>query len=86
PTSGSALAWAFLSAVNASLGNYATLGLNCSDFSRYSKREYSSAVVLLAMPCLFTLVGSLGAPVVGQLSSLAASNIMNRDFDGCRFR
>jgi len=36
---GSALSWAWLSALNSALGNYATLAVNIPDFTRYAKNE-----------------------------------------------
>merc|ERR1712230_169069 len=58
--SGSTLAWAFFGNLNGVLGNYATLGLNIADFSRYSNKPSAQNVQALVIPCIFTIVGLLG--------------------------
>ncbi|KAL6249940.1 hypothetical protein RBB50_002241 [Rhinocladiella similis] len=57
---GSALAWAFFSNLNGVLGNYATLGLNIADFSRYAKKPSDQNVQVIVIPAIFTVVGLLG--------------------------
>jgi len=57
---GAALAWAFLGNLNSVLGNYATLGLNISDFSRYAKKYNSQDIQVIVIPFIFTIVGMLG--------------------------
>lgn len=57
---GSVLAWAFFSNLNGVLGNYATLGLNIADFSRYAKKPSDQYVQVLVIPFIFTIVGLLG--------------------------
>jgi NCS1 family nucleobase:cation symporter-1 len=57
---GSALTWAFFSNLNSVLGNYATLGLNISDFARYAKKPSNTNIQALAIPFIFTVVGLLG--------------------------
>lgn len=57
---GSLLAWAFFSNLNGVLGNYATLGLNIADFSRYANRPSAQNVQAIVIPCIFTIVGLLG--------------------------
>ncbi|RMD44032.1 hypothetical protein DV735_g1070, partial [Chaetothyriales sp. CBS 134920] len=57
---GSALAWAFFRNLNGVLGNYATLGLNISDFSRYASKSSSPNVQAIIIPIVFTVVGMLG--------------------------
>jgi NCS1 family nucleobase:cation symporter-1 len=37
--SGSALAWAWLGALNSTLGNFSTLAVNIPDFTRYARSE-----------------------------------------------
>ena len=37
--SGAALAWAWLGALNSTLGNFSTLAVNIPDFTRYSRSE-----------------------------------------------
>ncbi|KAF2210985.1 hypothetical protein CERZMDRAFT_44015 [Cercospora zeae-maydis SCOH1-5] len=58
--SGSALAWAFFSNLNGVLGNYATLGLNIADFSRYANKPSAQNVQVIIVPIIFTIVGLLG--------------------------
>lgn len=57
---GTALAWAFFSNLNSVLGNYATLGLNISDFARYAKKPSNTNIQVFAVPLIFTIVGLLG--------------------------
>lgn len=57
---GSALAWAFFSNLNSVLGNYATLGLNIADFSRYANKPSAQNVQAFVIPFIFTVVGLLG--------------------------
>jgi NCS1 family nucleobase:cation symporter-1 len=57
---GSVLAWAFFSNLNSVLGNYATLGLNIADFSRYANRRSDPNIQAIVIPCIFTVVGLLG--------------------------
>ncbi|OAP59585.1 hypothetical protein AYL99_06883 [Fonsecaea erecta] len=57
---GSTLAWAFFGNLNGVLGNYATLGLNIADFSRYSNKPSAQNVQALVIPLIFTIVGLLG--------------------------
>ncbi|KAK0463125.1 permease for cytosine/purines, uracil, thiamine, allantoin-domain-containing protein [Desarmillaria tabescens] len=54
--SGSALSWAWLSALNSALGIYATLAVNVSDFT-------SQYVQLFIIPTVFTLIGFVGIAV-----------------------
>ncbi|KXT01467.1 hypothetical protein AC578_9556 [Pseudocercospora eumusae] len=58
--SGSVLAWAFFSNLNGVLGNYATLGLNIADFSRYANKPSAQNVQAIVIPFIFTIVGLLG--------------------------
>ncbi|KAL6702814.1 hypothetical protein ACN47E_000900 [Coniothyrium glycines] len=57
---GSVLAWAFFSNLNSVLGNYATLGLNIADFSRYAHKPSAQNIQAIVIPCIFTIVGLLG--------------------------
>ncbi|GLB40658.1 putative cytosine-purine permease [Lyophyllum shimeji] len=61
--SGSGLAWAWLSALNSSLGLYATVSINIPDFTRYAKNERAQFVQLLIIPVAFTLTGFIGIAV-----------------------
>jgi NCS1 family nucleobase:cation symporter-1 len=58
--SGSTLAWAFFANLNGVLGNYATLGLNIADFSRYANKPSAQNVQAFVIPVIFTIVGLLG--------------------------
>ncbi|KNZ71862.1 hypothetical protein J132_05687 [Termitomyces sp. J132] len=62
-SNGSALAWAWLSALNSSLGNVCTLSINIPDFTRYAKNERAQFVQILIIPVTFTLVGFVGIAV-----------------------
>ncbi|KAK4569408.1 hypothetical protein LTR86_003171 [Recurvomyces mirabilis] len=57
---GSLLVWAFFSNLNGVLGNYATLGLNIADFSRYANKPSAQNVQAIVIPIVFTIVGLLG--------------------------
>ncbi|KIV94047.1 hypothetical protein PV10_05204 [Exophiala mesophila] len=57
---GSTLAWAFFGNLNGVLGNYATLGLNIADFSRYANKPSAQNVQAIVIPFIFTIVGLLG--------------------------
>ncbi|KAH9890200.1 permease for cytosine/purines, uracil, thiamine, allantoin-domain-containing protein [Xylariomycetidae sp. FL2044] len=62
--SGAKLGWAFMSGINAMIGNFATLGVNMNDFARYSKKPNSPYVQLLVIPSVFILMmlfGIIGA-------------------------
>jgi len=61
--SGSALSWAWLSALNSALGIYATLAVNIPDFTRYAKNEKAQFVQLIIIPVAFTLIGFAGIAV-----------------------
>lgn len=51
---GSALAWAFFGNLNGVLGNYATLGLNIADFSRYANKPSAQNVQAFVIPVIFS--------------------------------
>ena len=51
---GSALAWAFFANLNGVLGNYATLGLNIADFSRYANKPSAQNVQAIVIPFIFS--------------------------------
>ncbi|KAI1797159.1 NCS1 nucleoside transporter family [Ganoderma leucocontextum] len=61
--SGSALSYAWLSALNSALGIYGTLAVNIPDFTRYAKNEQAQRVQLLIIPIVFTLVAFMGIAV-----------------------
>jgi NCS1 family nucleobase:cation symporter-1 len=58
--SGSELSWAWLGALNSALGNYATLGVNIPDFTRYAKNERAQYIQLIILPVGFTLASFVG--------------------------
>ncbi|KAN0105611.1 NCS1 nucleoside transporter family [Russula decolorans] len=61
--SGSGLSWAWLASLNSALGNYATLGVNIPDFTRYAKTERAQYVQLIIIPVSFTLASFVGIAV-----------------------
>ncbi|KAI0749670.1 NCS1 nucleoside transporter family [Daedaleopsis nitida] len=61
--SGSALSYAWLSALNSALGLYSTLAVNIPDFTRYAKNERAQYIQLFIIPVAFTLVGFAGIAV-----------------------
>jgi nucleobase:cation symporter-1, NCS1 family len=58
--SGSALGWAFMNALNASLGTYCTLGVNVADFTRYAKTPKAQYIQMFIIPVVFILVSFFG--------------------------
>ncbi|KAG6840313.1 hypothetical protein C0991_007463 [Blastosporella zonata] len=68
--SGSKLAWAWLNALNSSLGVYATLAINIPDFTRYAKNERAQFVQIFIIPTAFTLVGFVGIAVTSAAESI----------------
>jgi nucleobase:cation symporter-1, NCS1 family len=46
--------------LNGVLGNYATLGLNIADFSRYAQKPSAQNIQAIVIPIIFTIVGLLG--------------------------
>lgn len=72
--SGPKLGWAFMSGVNAMIGNFATLGVNMNDFARYSKKPNSPYIQLVVIPVvfivmmLFGIIGANGTKIIyGEL-------------------
>ncbi|KAI0926219.1 hypothetical protein AcW1_008440 [Taiwanofungus camphoratus] len=61
--SGSAMSWAWLSALNSALGIYSTLAVNIPDFTRYAQDERAQYIQLLIIPVAFTLCGFIGIAV-----------------------
>lgn len=71
---GTRLGWAFMSGVNAMIGNFATLGVNMNDFARYSRNPRSPYVQLIVIPVafmmmmLFGIIGANGSRILyGEL-------------------
>ncbi|KAF8517332.1 cytosine-purine permease [Gautieria morchelliformis] len=60
---GSARSWAWLSCMNAVIGNYATLAVNIPDFTRYARRPSDTYIQIVAIPIMFTIVGFFGIVV-----------------------
>ncbi|KAI0747193.1 NCS1 nucleoside transporter family [Daedaleopsis nitida] len=61
--SGSALSYAWLSAMNSAMGGLATLAVNIPDFTRYAKNERAQYIQALAVPVACTLVSFIGIAV-----------------------
>ncbi|KAH8115076.1 cytosine-purine permease [Phellopilus nigrolimitatus] len=61
--SGSALSWAWLSALNSALGIYSTLAVNITDFTRYAKSERDQYIQIIIIPIVFTFAGFIGIAV-----------------------
>ncbi|KAJ7584870.1 cytosine-purine permease [Mycena floridula] len=55
--------WAFLGAINTSLGGWLTLCTNIADFTRYAKSEQDQYVQFIVMPAALTLIGFIGIVV-----------------------
>ncbi|THH07196.1 hypothetical protein EW145_g3553 [Phellinidium pouzarii] len=68
--SGSALSWAWLSALNSALGIYSTLAVNITDFTRYAKSERDQYIQLLIIPLAFTFCGFIGIAVTSAGATL----------------
>ncbi|ETN44470.1 uncharacterized protein HMPREF1541_10140 [Cyphellophora europaea CBS 101466] len=59
--SGSAYSWAFLSSMTSVIGNYATLSVNQSDFSRYSRVSVKWQCIYVPMlPIFFVFISFIG--------------------------
>lgn len=59
--SGSAYSWAFLASMTSVIGNYATLSVNQSDFSRYSRVSVKWQCIYVPMlPIIFTFIAFIG--------------------------
>ncbi|KAG8810958.1 hypothetical protein FRC17_002690 [Serendipita sp. 399] len=58
--SGSKLAWAWLAALNSTLGNFSTLAVNIPDFTRYSPTVKAQNVQLIVIPIAFTFCAFVG--------------------------
>ncbi|KAH9877738.1 hypothetical protein J1614_002955 [Plenodomus biglobosus] len=74
---GSALTWAFFANLNSVLGNYATLGLNIADFSRYASKPSAQNVQAIVIPFIFTVVGLLGIFTAAAAQSAYGEIIWN---------
>ncbi|KAI0765176.1 NCS1 nucleoside transporter family [Fomes fomentarius] len=75
--SGSALAYAWLSALNSALGIYATVAVNIPDFTRYAKNEQAQYVQLLIIPTAFTLTAFIGIAVTSSGAVLYGELLWN---------
>ncbi|RVX71924.1 hypothetical protein B0A52_04323 [Exophiala mesophila] len=59
--SGNAYSWAFLSSLTSVIGNYATLSVNQSDFSRFSRVSVKWQCIYVPMlPAFFTFIAFIG--------------------------
>ncbi|TBU26191.1 permease for cytosine/purines, uracil, thiamine, allantoin-domain-containing protein [Dichomitus squalens] len=61
--SGSAISYAWLSALNSALSINTTIAVNISDFTRYAKNAQAQCVQLFIIPIAFTLVSFIGLAV-----------------------
>ncbi|KAH9035685.1 NCS1 nucleoside transporter family [Lactarius hengduanensis] len=61
--SGSELSWAWLSALNSSLGFFSTTGVNMPNFTRYAKNERAQYAQLIVIPAAITLASFVGIAV-----------------------
>ncbi|KAK0480875.1 permease for cytosine/purines, uracil, thiamine, allantoin-domain-containing protein [Armillaria novae-zelandiae] len=77
PSHGSLLAWSFLANLNSCLGNYATLGVNIPDFSRYSKSSRTQWWQAFHIPAIFTVVAVLGIMTAAVSEPLYGDVIWN---------
>lgn len=58
---GVAYSWAFLASMTSVIGNYATLSVNQSDFSRYSRISVKwQAIYVPFLPIIFTFIAFIG--------------------------
>ncbi|KAI0703260.1 NCS1 nucleoside transporter family [Earliella scabrosa] len=67
---GSGLSYAWFSAMNSAIGNYATLAVNIPDFTRYAKNERVQYIQLAVIPPTFTLVCFIGIAVTSAGTTL----------------
>ena len=58
--SGTALAWAWLTCFNSSVGSYSTLGVNIADFTRYAKRPRSQYIQVIILPLTTSITAIMG--------------------------
>ena len=76
--SGPAYSWAFLSSMTSVIGNYATLSVNQSDFSRYSRVSVKwQAIYVPLLPAFFTFIAFIGI----SASSAGAVHYGTLDWD-----
>ena len=75
--SGSALGWAFMNALNASLGTYCTLGVNVADFTRYARTPKAQYVQLIIIPVVFIIVSFFGIATTSASKVLYGSYLWN---------
>ncbi|TFK79768.1 NCS1 nucleoside transporter family [Polyporus arcularius HHB13444] len=75
--SGSTLSYAWLSAMNSAIGNYASLTVNIPDFTRYAKNARAQYVQLLIIPVAFTLVAFTGIAVTSAGTVLYGEVLWN---------
>ncbi|KAK7996060.1 hypothetical protein PG991_015527 [Apiospora marii] len=64
--SGRELGWAFMSGLNAMMGNYGTLAVNINDFTRYARSSRRTYVQILVIPASFMLLSFIGLVIVGS--------------------
>ncbi|EMD92228.1 hypothetical protein COCC4DRAFT_131156 [Bipolaris maydis ATCC 48331] len=90
---GSAYSWGFLSSLTAVTGNYATLSVNQSDFSRYSRVSVKwQCIYVPFLPLVFTFIAfigvaatSAGAAQYGEINWDPMALVAHWDNRACRF-
>ncbi|KAH7413953.1 uracil permease [Phaeosphaeria sp. MPI-PUGE-AT-0046c] len=90
---GSAYSWAFLSSLTSVIGNYATLSVNQSDFSRYSRVSVKWQLIYVPfLPLVFTFIAFIGVAATsaghvkyGELNWDPMALIAHWDSRACRF-
>lgn len=63
---GSKATWAWFGAVNSALGNFATLGVNIPDFTRFAKSPRAQFGQMLVIPVAFTFFAFIGLTVTSS--------------------
>ncbi|KAG8946456.1 hypothetical protein FRC04_011632 [Tulasnella sp. 424] len=63
---GSKAVWAWFGAVNSALGNFATLGVNIPDFTRFARSPRAQYAQMLVIPVAFTFFAFIGLTVTSS--------------------
>ncbi|KAM0746115.1 hypothetical protein T439DRAFT_330088 [Meredithblackwellia eburnea MCA 4105] len=72
--------WAFMTAVNACIATWSTLGCNIGDFSRYSKKETSAVAQIAIIPLLWCISSLFGA-IASNMTLAIYGEILWQPFD-----
>ncbi|OLN96933.1 putative permease C1683.05-like protein 2 [Colletotrichum chlorophyti] len=70
-------AWLWLSCMSSVTGQWATMGVNIPDFTRYAKSANSQFVQLPFVPLIFTLCGTLGIITTSATKVFAGEYLWN---------